>query len=355
MTTLDRYLLRTILGAVLMVTTVFLALGGLFQFLGQQDDIGVGRYTALDALGFVLLNLPQQAWELLPISGLIGTLVGLGSLARGSELTVMRAAGMSVWRIARAALFAGVFLAALGALLGEVLAPPMQQLARQQKAFGKFDNVSFAGRGGAWVRDGDLLVNVERQSGDAEFGGMMIFELDAEHRLRAMGRAASATADDSGAWKLSQYAESRFDGDRVTATREPSRSLESNVSAEFVGIAAAAPSQLPSATLYRLIRHLQANDLDIREPLFAFWSRIARTVAVLFGVLVAVPFVFGSLRSSGGGARTTVGLLIGIAFFLLQRVLASGAIVFDLDPVLLAWIPTGLLAAVALTLIARTR
>jgi lipopolysaccharide export system permease protein len=355
MTLLDRYLLRTIFGAVLMVMSVFLTLGGLFLFIGQQDDIGVGRYTAVDALGFVLLSLPQQAWELLPISALIGTLVGLGALARGSELTVMRAAGMSVWRIARPAMIAGLLLAGFGALLGEVLAPPMQQLARQQKAFAKFDNVSFAGRGGAWVRDGDLLVNVERQSGDAEFGGMTVFRLDAEHRLRAIGRAATATADASGSWQLSQYVESRFEGDRVVATRERSRSFESNVSAEFVGIASASPSQLPSATLYRLIRHLQANDLDIREPLFAFWSRIARSVAVLFGVLVAVPFVFGSLRASGGGARTTIGLLIGIAFFLLQSMLESGAIVFDLDPVLLAWIPTGLLALAALTMLARTR
>lgn len=355
MTTLDRYLMRSILGAVLLVMVVFLMLGGLYLFIAQQDDIGVGRYSALDALGFVLLNLPQQAWDLLPISALIGTLIGLGSLARGSEITVMRGAGLSVWRIARPGLYAGLLLALFGALLGEVLAPPMQQLARQQKAFDKFDNVSFAGRGGAWVRDGNLLVNVERQSGDAEFGGMLVFELDDQHRLRAMGRAASATADAAGGWRLSQYTESRFEGDRVAARREPTRALRSNVSAEFVGIAASAPNQLPSATLWRLLRHLQANDLETRPTLFAFWSRIARTVAVLFGVLVAVPFAFGSLRSSGGGARTTVGLLIGIGFFLLQRMLESGAVVFDLDPVLLAWIPTGLLATAALGLIARTR
>ena len=355
MNTLDRYLFRSILGAVLLVMAVFLTLGGLFLFIGQQDDIGVGRYTAVDALGFVLLNLPQQAWELLPISALIGTMVGLGALARGSELTVMRAAGMSVWRIARAALLAGLALSVFGAVLGEVLAPPMQQLARQQKAFDKFENVSFAGRGGAWVRDGDLLVNVERQSGDAEFGGMMVFELDAEHRLRAVGRAASATAAAGGGWQLSQYAESRFDGDRVLAARQSSKALRSNVSAEFVGIAATAPNQLPSATLWRLIRHLQANGLDARATLFSFWSRIARSVAVLFGVLVAVPFVFGSLRASGGGARTTVGLLIGIGFFLLQNMLESGAVVFDLDPLVLAWIPTALLAGAALLMIARTR
>lgn len=355
MNTLDRYLLRSIVGAVLLVMAVFLTLGGLFLFIGQQDDIGVGRYTAVDALGFVLLNLPQQAWELMPISALIGTLVGLGALARGSELTVMRAAGLSVWRIARTAAIAGLLLAGAGALLGEVLAPPMQQLARQQKAFAKFDNVSFAGPGGAWVRDGDLLVNVERQSGDAEFGGMMVFELDAEHRLRAFGRAASALADPAGGWKLSQYSESRFDGDRVVASRQPTRALQSNVSAEFVGIAATAPNQLPSATLWRLIQHLQANGLETRETLFSFWSRIARSLAVLFGVLVAVPFVFGSLRAAGSGARTTFGLLIGIGFFLLQNMLESGAVVFDLDPVLLAWVPTGLLALASLVFIARTR
>jgi lipopolysaccharide export system permease protein len=354
-TTLDRYLLRTILGSVLLVMAVFLTLGGLFIFIGQQDDIGVGSYTARDALAFVLLNLPQQASEVLPISALIGTLIGLGALARGSELTVMRAAGMSVWRIARAAALAGVVLVVGGALLGEVLAPPMQQLARQLKAFGKFENISFAGRGGAWVRDGNLLVNIERQSGDAQFGGMMVFQVDAENRLQSMARAASATPDPAGGWRLSQYVESRFEGDRVVASRVGTRRLESNISAEFVGIAAATPDRLSSSTLYRLIRHLEANGLDTRPALFAFWSRIARTIAVLFGVLVAVPFVFGSLRSSGGGARTTVGLLIGIAFFLLQRMLESGAIVFDLDPVVLAWIPTALLAAVALTMLARTR
>ena len=41
---------------------------------------------------------------------LIGALLGLGTLARGSELTVMRAAGISVWRIAGSVAMAGVLL-----------------------------------------------------------------------------------------------------------------------------------------------------------------------------------------------------------------------------------------------------
>ena len=91
MSVLDRYVVRTILSTVALVMSVILVLGALFVFIDQQKDIGVGNYTAIRALWYSLLNLPQLAYELLPITALIGSLLGLGSLARGSELTVIRA------------------------------------------------------------------------------------------------------------------------------------------------------------------------------------------------------------------------------------------------------------------------
>lgn len=352
---LDRYLLRAVLSAVLMVVLVLASLGGLFLFIGQQDDIGVGSYGAIEALTFVLLNLPQQIWELLPISALIGTLLGLGNLARGSELIVLRSAGLSVWRIARPVALAGVLLVMVGVLLGELLGPPLQQLARQDKAFAKFADVSFAGAGDAWVRDGNLLLNVERQIGESRFGGMMIYEIGEDGRLASVGRAISASAEPRGGWALEQYAETRFIGDQVRSSRSARRVMNSAVSAEFLGVAAAAPDQLPTAVLWKMVRHLETNGLDTQEIRFSLWSRIARTAATLFAVLLAMPFVFGGLRSSGAGARIALGFVLGIGFFLLQKVLESGTVVFRGDPFVLAWVPTALMAAAALLLISRTR
>jgi lipopolysaccharide export system permease protein len=353
MTILDRYVIRAILGPVALVLFVALTLGGLFLFIGQSDDIGVGDYTTLDAFWFVMLSLPQQAWELLPIVALIGSLIGLGSLARGSEITVIRATGISVLRLTLSAFLAAILLIVVEVALGEFIAPPLEQVARQQKAFSKFQDLSFGPGGGSWVRDGNLILGVSSQTSARQFGGMLVFELSPDHRLMAVGHAANATVGTNRSWVLSGYGESRFLPDRVTTRPESRRVLESAVSAGFLGLAVTDPHQLETAALWQLIRYYQSNALDARPYLFAFWSRIARTVAIVFAVILAVPFALGSLRSAGAGARTLVGLLLGIVFFLLQRLIESGTLVFELDPVLLAWLPTTLLAVVALALLGR--
>ena len=355
MTILDRYIVRSILGSVVLVLAGMLILGGLFVFIDQQDEIGIGHYTAVEAMWYTLLNLPQQAFELLPITVVIGSLLGLGSLARGSELTVVRATGFSVMRLARAALIAGLILIVIEALLGEYFAPALQVAAREQKAFAKYTNISFGGAGSAWVRDGNLILNVARQSGQRQFGGMQLFELSPDHRLAALGHAGNATVGADKQWLLGDYTESRFTDDSVQAQPPGQRILQTNVTAGFLGLAAQDPNQLTNRGLWQLIQYYQRNSLDASQYIFAFWSRIARTVAIAFSVLLAIPFVLGSLRSAGAGTRTLLGLLLGICFFLLQKLIESGTIVFDLNPLVLAWIPTASLGMVTLLLLARAR
>ena len=107
--------------------------------------------------------------------------------------------------------------------------------------------------------------------------------------------------------------------------------------------------------MWTLIQYDRANALDPGAYLFAFWSRIARTLAIAFAVLLGVPFVLGALRTAAAGSRMMVGLVLGIVLFLLQRLIESGTVVFNLNPIVLAWIPTALLAVVSLVLLARAR
>lgn len=352
---LDRYIARTLLGAIAMVLAVLAVLGALFLFIGEQDSIGTGHYTAVEALLNSLLNVPGFALNALPAAAVIGGLLGVGALARSHELTVMRAAGMPKRRLLLAVLGAGAALAVLAWCADEFLVPPLAQYASQRKAFAKYENVSFAGAGGAWIRDGSTIINVSRQTGEEVFGGTLVFEVDDAGRLRSIGRAESARGAGRQSWELSGYAESRFAGDAVSVTAAATRMLQSRASAGFLQLAVQDPSDLSIGALYRAIRYLGANQLDAARYRFALWSKIARLLALPVALAFALPLGFGSMRSAGMGARTTLGLGIGIVYFFLQRMVESGALVFRLDPLLLSVLPTLLLALAAGVLLIRTR
>jgi lipopolysaccharide export system permease protein len=359
-TLLDRYLIRQILWYTLLVVGVLLTLSALFLFLEQQDDVGVGTYTMTDALFVTFLNLPKQFFQLLPIAALLGALVGLGNLARGSELIVVRASGVSVARIAGSAALAGVLLLTVGGLVGEFLAPPLESYARQVKTFGKFAKFSFAGSGGAWVKDGNRIVSIQQQTADDTFGGVYVYVIgarpeDGVRRLDVVGRADSAVLVGRNTWRLDNYAESALAAEGVKARRVKQLDVESTINPEFLGIAVVEPSGLTIRGLVRYLRHLRGNGLDTRTYESALWSRIARSLSTVLLCMLAVPFVLGPLRSSNAGSRTVIGILIGVVYFLVTRTLENSGEVYGLPPLLSAWAPAAALALVTTAAIARVR
>lgn len=354
MTLIDRYIVRTLLSAVAMVMLALLMLGMLFVFIGEQGNIGVGRYGMLDALQYSALSLPQFALESFPAGALIGALLGIGVLARSHELTVMRASGMSKLRLGGAVLICAAVLVAIALLVGEFLAQPLGQLADEQKAYAKYSNVSFAGAG-AWIRDGDIILNVQDRSSAAEYGGMLIFELTPDNRLAAIARAEHASAAGSNSWLLRNYVESRFMDDSVISLRAAQRPLRTAAGADFLRLVNTDTSELSLHTLYATMRYLRSNNLGTGQYEIAFWSRVARTVGIVVALLFALPFGFGSLRTASLSARTTFGVALGIVYVFLQRLVESGTQVFDLDPLVLAWVPAGLLALVTATMLWRVR
>jgi lipopolysaccharide export system permease protein len=352
---LDRYLYRTVLVYTAMAMAVLLALGALFLFISQQSDIGVGSYSAGDAFLFTMLNLPQQAFELLPIGAMIGALMGLGNLAAGSELVVTRASGVSVWRIAWPVGLAGLTLALIMYGIGEYAAPPLAQFAKREKTTNKLADVSFAGTSSAWVKDGNLILRVQTGEVDQAFGGVWLFQLDGPTRLRSIQRAARISVADPGRWSLHNVATSRFGDDHVGGDTVSETTMRSTVNPDFLGLAATDPDLLTLRGLASYIDHLRRNSLDTASYEIGYWSRIARLFAVIIVTLLALPFVFGPLRTTGAGTRTVIGVMLGVVFFLITGTVEKGGQLFGLNPALVGWLPTAAVGLCTLVAISRTR
>jgi lipopolysaccharide export system permease protein len=354
MNTLDRYLYRTVLVYACMALAVLISLGGLFLFISQQNDIGVGNYSAGDALLFTFLNLPEQAFELLPIAAMIGALMGLGHLASGSELVVIRASGVSVWRVAWPVGLAGFTMALAMYTIGEYVAPPMAQLAKREKTTSKLADISFAGTGSAWVKDGNLILRVQTGEVDQAFGGVSLFELDG-NRLLSVKHAERISVADPGHWRLHNVSTTRFKDDHIESEVVPEITMTSSVNPDFLGLAATDPDLLTLRGLASYIDHLRRNSLDTAVYEIGFWSRIARLFAVIVVTLLALPFVFGPLRTTGAGARTVIGVLLGVVFFLITGMVEKGGQLFGLNPVIVGWLPTAVVGFCTFTAISRTR
>ena len=244
-------------------------------------------------------------------------------------------------------------------MLGEVVAPPLEAYAHQIKTFGKYSNLSFAGRAGIWVKDGARIISIQQQSADNIFGGMYFYGLetgaDGHQRLALLARADRAEFARDRVWRLRNYAETLLSPDGVATRRLDQFEARSDISREFLGIAVVEPSTLAVRGLYRFVAHLRANGLEARAWEVALWSRIARSVSTVLLCMLAVPFVFGPLRSAGAGSRTVIGILVGLVYFLINRTLENSGDVYGLDPLLVAWGPAALLAAVTAVAIARVR
>lgn len=355
MSLLSRYVIRAVLGYTALVMAILMVLLGLYLFLTQTDELGTGSYGVFAALIVVVCRLPEQAFTLLPIAALIGALLALGNLARASELVVMRVSGISIFRLAGWVAMAGLALTAITWVIGDYVAPPASRFASQYKTMAKTNQYNAIDSEDMWAKDGDVFLSVQRQSGAQSFGGVYLLHFDEQRRLLSVGRADTAELGDGKSWRLRRYVETRFEGDRAVVTQQAVRALDTRLSIEFLRAAVADPETLTGKALLRYIDYLRSNQLESTEYQIAFWTRVARTCTLPLIVMLAVPFAFGPMRSTGMGARMVVGVLIGAAFFLLARLSNNAGAVYGLDPVVIAWGPTAILAVVTAFTLARVR
>lgn len=339
-----------------MVAVALVSVLAVIEFIGQLDDVGLASYGLVEASLYVALRIPNKIFDVLPAAALLGALLSLGNMAVHRELVVMRTTGVSQYRLLGAVGTAGVVLLVVMFLLGESLAPSLNAYARSMRADALLEDVDTASPRSTWFKDGNRIFNLLQPRNAGEFDlAVRVFELDGMNGLRQVAKADSVTTVDSNNWILRDYAETSFGADETIARREDRIEQDYGLDAEFLELSAVREDLLRTPELDRYIAYLERNGLDASTYLTAYWGRIANGASVVLMAILALPFVLGGLRSAGTGARMIVGLVIGLAYFVLGRLTAQIGEVFSIDPVVAAWAPGGLLLLVTLLAVARLR
>lgn len=335
----DLYLGRSVFGTVLLTWAVLLGLDVVMAFSGEFKDVGKGGYTIGHAAAWVLYTVPRRAYTFFPTAAVIGSLMGLGQLAATSELTALRALGLSRKRLSASVAIALSLLTAVMVLTGETLAPWAQSRADDIRMSAKWGNdMAVARYSGVWAREGDTFLNAG--AGDEQLlpgGGtklvlrdVRLYKIGDDGKLASLTYAGTAEHGDTG-WVLNKVRRDTF-GER-SATRETVESEPWNSKLDAAALASgiSKPRNLRAADLRTSIEYRKRNGLDARDYEDIYWSRWFYPVNVLALCLAAVPFAFGSLRSGGMGKRLFLGILFALGFWLLQLFFGrmAGALKFD--------------------------
>lgn len=348
-----RHLAREIYGATSIVLLAFLGLFGFFDFVNELDSIGKRGYELHQALIYVLLLVPGRIYELLPIAVLIGTLYALTTLARHSELTVMRVSGLSTGRMLKNLAGIGVVFVVLTFIMGEYIAPPAERAAQQFRLQATQSTVSQDLRSGLWVKDGTLFINVRTVTADQVMEGVRIYEFDENQGLRSIGEAARGeyVGSEKG-WRLENVSQTLFGPEGTSVRTLPEYAWPSDLTPEVLSVLMVVPERMSVGTLYTYSRHLAENRQKAERYEIALWKKLVYPFAALVMIGLALPFAYTHDRMGGVSVKVFGGIMIGIGFHLLNGLASNLGVINSWSPPLAALLPSGLflLAAAAMLL-----
>lgn len=333
----DRLVIGRVLLALTGVWAVLVGFDAITAMAGELGDVGEGDYGLGQTLIYTVLTLPRRAYTLFPTAAVIGTLLGLGALATSSELTALRALGLSRTRISAAAAAVIVALTALMALVGETIGPMGEQYAQNYALRAKSSEVGSLRGSGLWAREGNTFLNAKsgqvigRGADTAiELGEVTLYEFDDQGRLAAIARARQARHQ-NGDWSLHDLHRSRFGRNEVISEDLPEEHWASALNPDVLSLGVTKPRYLRLTELRNSLDYLQRNQLDDSEFSTAWWARWFYPLGAIALCLAAVPFAFGTLRSGGFGKRLFLGIVLGVGMFTVQTLAVNLAQVYHLD------------------------
>ena len=336
----ERHLAREIYASTSLVLLAFLMLFAFFDLIHQLESIGKGGYQLQHALDYVTLTLPGRLYELFPIGVLIGTLYALTLLARHSEITVLRAAGLSTRDILFTLTKIGLVFAILTLLVGEFVAPPAERAAQQLrlKAMGALVAQEF--RSGLWVRDERSFVNVREVLPDASLQSVRVFEFDEHFKLLSISQAERGHYLSSGTWALEGVVRTVFSGDMAHVERYGELSWKSALNPDLLAVLMVVPERMSLVNLYLFIRHLSGNQQKTDRYDIAMWKKLIYPLATMVMMALALPFAYMQDRMGAVSIRVFAGIMLGIGFHMLNGLFSSLGVINNWPPFFSAITPS---------------
>jgi lipopolysaccharide export system permease protein len=349
----DRYIANTLLTYSIVVLLVWLSIYSFFNFLTELNSVGTLNYTILEAFKYIILQLPEVAYDQISAVILLGCVLGMGHLATTGQLIILRASGISILKLTWLTLKNAIIFLIIIVVIGELVAPNLTKYAENERSNAMGQNSFSKSQDGFWIRDGDNFINVKNNFDGSVFNDITVIEVNNQsNKIERVVNSKSAIFDgqninmestnifsinSSNLFDEIALKERNLYKKKVTFDQDLIDSLEKE------------PKDLTTFTILKQIQFLTDNKLRAEVFEVELYKRLVKPITLIAMILLAMLFIFGSTRDATLGRKIFFGVAIGLSFELISRIGGALALSFDFSPLFITFGP-----AIAIIIIATT-
>lgn len=352
-TIVAKHVTKTTALAMLGATAILAALQVLFTYMGELGSLEKD-YGAWQALIYVLWSAPQYLYEILPISALIGAVLGLGTLASNSELIVMRASGISLWRIVGWVMRSAMLLVVLSFLLSEFVVPYTNEHAKSVK---NHRSVAELGEvNGYWTREGQRFIYIDYANSKGQLKHVQMLDFDQNFRLDSVLNAEQGQFVKDGQWTLDNAKQMKIlELGNANLIQDTEQILPLALQPKYVHMVTIDPEDLAPTQLVSFMSYMHQYSQVPKTYLLAFWQKVGAPFSLIALVLIACSFIFGPLRQHSMGFRLVIALFVGLGFYYMQDFLGYASLVYSPSPAWFVFLPIVMMFGIGSYLLYRSR
>lgn len=338
---LSWYLAKVLLSMIALTLFLILGIEWIFDLVNELKQVGTGDYNMPQAIYFLLLNSPAKIYDVFPLCALIGSIMGLGILAGHSELVAMRAAGNSIGDITIKIMKSAFVITVIVTVLGEYYIPALQNTAQKHKAYALSQGQALQTTKGTWLRDGKDFVHIA-QIEQNKLSGVTRYQFDEKMRLTHTSFAEKADFQDDH-WVLKNIKETTLTDEAIVTQNKHQADWYSHIQPKVIQIVGnKGANKLNFNELSQTIHYRQSSGLAVSQFKLIWWQKITQPLATMLMMFLAIPFVFGPLRSSSLGLKMVAGISLGFAYFSFDKAIGPIAIVYNWPAWIAVFIPLAL-------------
>lgn len=357
---ITRYLLKQFAKTWLLALFGFLSLYLVVDFVEKADKFLSSDLPASLVALYFLAQLPQIIYLMAPVASLVGVLVCLGLLARGSEIVAMKAAGLSMWRLSRSFIGAGIFIALGMFFLNNFVTPHTMAITNDiWKIKVKAGMEEAPPVEDVWLRQQGVIQYIrEYNDKKSTFKNVELYFFNGDFRLERRLIAETGFWRD-GRLTLHKVIDKQYQAPGILISEPGADSRENAVWGRFFSLEekpelvlenwSAPPKGLGRLSEYSnemsiwqlrdLIGRLKAEGFDPVRQEVDYYLKYSFIFVSLIMIIIGLPLALW--KEKGGGIALGIALGLGLSFIylMLQGLARSFGYSGLLPPIAAAWLP----------------